>query len=554
MPSSTDAPTSARNPMEEDRPRPAGARPRRRRGAALAMVLPALLAVGLAGAAAADERPIVIVRDMDFGSLDPARGYCDTCQIYFNATYDTLIGLSQETKFYPKIATSWESSPDQTHFTFHLDPRAVFSDGTPIEAKDVKWTFERLHNLKGDPSLIMDGLKVVETPDPHTAVVILDASNSEFLANVTATFAGIINSTAAAKVGAIATADAATKDTAEAGFQAHSMGGGPFILTSFKPNDSMVLERNPHYWRQPAGSSKIILQQIKDAVSQLQALQTGAADISTQIDPDTASTIHDDKLVVETKPSFNFVYFQLDPNAPGPSHGKLTKEVREAIALAVDYQGTADFTVGGKARFLAAPVPLGFPGIDGIPAPQQDLAKAKAMMAKAGLADGFDLDMAYPTQNVYGVDMATLAQKFQQDVAKINVRVKLVPQTFAIWQDMNAQGKISSIVGYWAPDYFGTSDYVKYFGMVPGTFCAGASGLEKTPEGLNQTEIQLFKDALAAEGDKAVDLFHKVAVEMVNDKISMPFFSPDLVVVKAKDIQGVNYNVIANLILPDLHR
>ncbi len=530
----------------------------RRRGLFLGLSLSALLAPPLLCAgvtlAAADDKPIVIVRDMDFGSLDPARGYCDTCQIYFNAAYDTLIGLSQETKFYPKIATSWESSTDQTRFTFHLDPKAVFSDGTPIEAKDVKWTWERLHNLKGDPSLIMDGLKVVETPDAHTAIAVLEAPNSEFLANVTATFAGIINSTAAAKVGAISTVDAATKDTSEAGFQAHSMGGGPFILTSFKPNDSMVLERNPNYWRQPAGSSKIILQQVKDAVSQLHALQTGAADISTQIDPDTAAAIHDDKLIVETKPSYNFVYFQLDPNAPGPAHGKLTKEVREAIALAVDYQGTADFTVAGKARMLAPPVPLGFPGTDGIKVPHQDLAKAKDMMAKAGLADGFDMDMSYPTQNVYGVDMATLAQKFQQDMAKINVRVKLVPQTFAIWQDMNAQGKISSIVGYWAPDYFGTSDYVKYFGMVPGTFCAGASGLEKTAEGLNQTEIALFKDALAAEGDKATDLFHKVSMEMVNDKISMPFFSPDLVVVKAKDIQGVNYNVIANLILSDLHR
>ena len=84
-------------------------------------------------------------------------------------------------------------------------------DGTPIEAKDVKWSFERLHNLKGNPSLIMDGLKTVETPDPHTAVVVLDEPNSEFLADVTATFAGIINSTEAAKHGALSTPDAATR-------------------------------------------------------------------------------------------------------------------------------------------------------------------------------------------------------------------------------------------------------------------------------------------------------------------------------------------------------
>jgi peptide/nickel transport system substrate-binding protein len=89
--------------------------------------------------------------------------------------------------------------------------------------------------------------------------------------------------------------------------------------------------------------------------------------------------------------------------------------------------------------------------------------------------------------------------------------------------------------------------------MIPGTFCATASGLEHLPEGLNAKEGELFKEALAAKGDKAVQLFHDAAVEMVNDKISMPLFSPDIVIVKSKSIKGVDYNVIANLILPDLH-
>jgi peptide/nickel transport system substrate-binding protein len=519
--------------------------------AAAALTVP--LALAGPPRARADERPVVIVRDMDFGSLDPARGYCDTCQIYFNATYDTLIGLSQQTTFYPKIATKWEVNADSTRFTFHLDPRATFADGTPVTSKDVAWSFERLHNLKGDPSLIMDGLKTVETPDPETAIVVLDAPNSEFLADVTATFAGIINSTEAAKHGALATPEAATKDTAEAAFQAHSMGGGPFILSSFKPNDSLVLERNPKYWGKPAGVQKIIMREVKDAVSQLQLLQTGEADISTQIDPDTAAGIHGDTLSVETQPSYNFVYVQFLPGGPGPANGKLSKTVREAISYALDYQGSADFTVAGKARLLASPVPLGFPGIDGIPVPVHDLAKAKALMAQAGLSGGFTLDMSYPTMNVYGVDFATLVQKVQQDLAQIKIKVNLVPQTFAVWQQMNADGKISATAGYWAPDYFGTSDYIKYFGMIPGTFCATASGLEHLPEGLNAKEGELFKEALAAKGDKAVQLFHDAAVEMVNDKISMPLFSPDIVIVKSKSIKGVDYNVIANLILPDLH-
>ena len=296
------------------------------------------------------------------------------------------------------------------------------------------------------------------------------------------------------------------------------------------------------------------MKQVKDAVSQLQLLQTGEADISTQIDPDTAATIHGGALDVSSAPSYNFVYAQFLPGGPGPSADKLSKEVRTALGYAIDYKGAADFTVAGKARLLASPVPLGFPGIDGIPPPVQDIAKAKEILAKAGLAAGFGIDMSYPTQNVYGVDFATLAQKVQQDLAKVNVKVNLVPETFSVWQQQNADGKIGGTLGYWAPDYFGTSDYIKYFGLIPGTFVATASGLEKMPEGLNKRELELFHAALSAKGEDAIKLFHDAAVEMVNDKISIPLFTPDIVIVKAKDLQGVHYNVIANLILPDLHR
>jgi peptide/nickel transport system substrate-binding protein len=64
---------------------------------------------------------------MDFNSLDPARGFCDTCQIYLTAVYDTLVTLDADNKsIVPRLATKWEISPDLTSFTFHLDPAAKY--------------------------------------------------------------------------------------------------------------------------------------------------------------------------------------------------------------------------------------------------------------------------------------------------------------------------------------------------------------------------------------------------------------------------------------------
>src|SRR5262245_5253085 len=124
---------------------------------ALLLAAPVLAGISggswMASPAQAADAPLVVARAMDINSLDPARTWCDTCQIYVSNVYETLIGLAADNKtLTPRLATKWESNADQTQFTFHLDPDAVFSDGSPVEAKDVKWSWERLHNMKGGPS------------------------------------------------------------------------------------------------------------------------------------------------------------------------------------------------------------------------------------------------------------------------------------------------------------------------------------------------------------------------------------------------------------------
>ena len=121
-----------------------------------------------ARSAAAADSEIVVARAMDLNSLDPARAYCDTCQIYLSAVYDTLVTIAPDNKtVIPDLAETWEVSPDVTTFTFHLNPAAKFSDGSPVTGDDVKWSLERLQNIKGGASYLMTGLKSITVPDPH---------------------------------------------------------------------------------------------------------------------------------------------------------------------------------------------------------------------------------------------------------------------------------------------------------------------------------------------------------------------------------------------------
>src|SRR3546814_9722994 len=86
---------------------------------------------------------------MDFNSLDPSAGFCDTCQIYFSSVYESLVGLAEDNAtIVPRLASKWEVNDDQTKFTFTIADGAGFADGSPVEAKDVTWSLERRANLK----------------------------------------------------------------------------------------------------------------------------------------------------------------------------------------------------------------------------------------------------------------------------------------------------------------------------------------------------------------------------------------------------------------------
>lgn len=517
----------------------------------------ALLATGLlAGAPVAQAAggTVVIARNMDVNSLDPAAGFCDTCQIYFSATYEALVGLAADNEtIVPRLASKWEVNADQTRFTFTVADGAVFADGSPVEAKDVKWSLERLANLKGSPSFMMDGVTGIETPDARTVVISLAAPSSEFLGILTAPYTGVVNSDVASEHGAVAGSDASSKDTAEKWFVANSAGSGPFVLANYKPDDELRLARNPNYWGVMPAVDEVVIKQVKDAVTQAQMLESGAADIAMQIDPDTARTVRSSDVAIETVPSYNFVYVALSPGAKG-NKVKLTKTVRQAFGYALDYQGVVDFTVGGDGKLQPAPIPNGFPGTKGLPAPKQDIAKAKALLAEAGLPDGFEIDAKYPNMNVYGVDLSLMMQKVQQDVAKAGIKVNLNPLTFSVWREQVSGDGIPLTAVFYAPDYFGSGQYVQYFAMTEGSPWAKRAKINDNPDELNPKEADLLAKALSSSGKEMEGYFHQIALEMISDRIILPLVSPNLVLAYRKDMSGVRYSACCNLPLWELKR
>ncbi len=498
-----------------------------------------------------EARELIIARDMDLQTLDPQRAYCDTCQIYLTAVYETLIGIdpNDPNVQVPRLATDWASNDDSTEFTFNLNTDAVFADGTPVTAADVKWSWERLANVAGPASYLMSGYTSIETPDDATVVVTFAAPNSAFLPIVSASYMAVTNSKVAeAEGGAVAAVGADVDDKAEPWFLENSAGSGPYVLASYTEGDALVLERNENYWGTAATFPKVTIKQVKDSTPQLQQLQAGDVDIAMQISIDSVSQIEGDpNLVVNTVDSYNYVYVAFSPGAVG-SEGIADPNVRRAMTLALDYEGIIDVTVGGAGKPQASPIPNGFIGSADLTPPSQNLEEAKALMAASDFPDGFTVEAMYPTVNVYGVDFDTMMQKVQQDLTEIGIELELQPVEFPQWIDrINAEG-IPVTAVYFAPDHTDSSQYVQYFGEVDGSSWANrAGGGEAGAPLIDPEQVDLLAQALAASGDAKTDLYTQLGQSMQDKAIIVPLVNPQLVQAYAADITNMHNSACCNL-------
>lgn len=491
-----------------------------------------------------DARDLIIARDMDLTTLDPQRVYCDTCQIYMTAIYETLIGVDPAdiTKLVPRLAETYEANAENTEFTFTLKPDATFADGSPVTSADVKFSWERLAGLEGSASYLMAGFSAIQTPDDKTVTVTFDEPNSAFMNIVSAPYMGIVNAKMAEANGATAGPD----DSAEQWFLENSAGSGPFMLESYAEGDQLVLARNAEYWGDATPFPSVTIKQVKDSTSQLQQLQQGDVDIAMQISFDSVGQLEGaEGVTTEVVDSYNYVYLALGPGVAG-GEDLSDPRVREAIKKALDYEGILDTTVAGNGKLQASPIPNGFEGSEGLPLPERDVEGAQALLEEAGV-DGLTLNATYPTINVYGVDFDTMMAKVQQDLSEIGVELELEPVEIAQWAELVEADGIPVTAVYFAPDHIDSSQYVQYFGLIEGSSWLGRSRAEPNPD-----EQQLFADALAASGQEKTDLYTQLGQAMIDDTIILPLVNPGLVLASASDITGVRYSACCNLELGGL--
>jgi peptide/nickel transport system substrate-binding protein len=427
-------------------------------------VLPLLLATltGVAsttGATRAADDALVLGGDIsDTRTLDPHRQFDYSPPITMHAIYESLVTMDpgDYKTVKPLLATSWELVDDGGAWLFHLRPDVKFVTGNPMTADDVKFSFDRLANLKDNPAALAENLKSVEVVDEQTVKLVMNDKNQPLLNILVSPNFAVMDSKTAKEHGATSEPGADKNDTATDWLNAHSIGTGPYQLDSWDRNSQIVLTANPNYWQAQPGYPRVVIRHMGDSAAQLLAIQNGDIDAALNLTPEQLDSVASDpNITIEKGTSLDFIYVTLTENAE-QSQALSNQAARQAVTAAIDYDGIIEGLMGGNATRPPTFIPV---GLDGSTADltkeigyHQDLDKAKKLLADAGLSDGFSFDLYYANAAVAGVNYQTIVQKLQADLAAAGITVNLKPTDQTQMVTEYRAGHLPSVITFWNPD------------------------------------------------------------------------------------------------------
>jgi peptide/nickel transport system substrate-binding protein len=512
------------------------------RASGLAFAAPAL-SIATFGRAAAQDRAdtLLVVVEVGQNSLDPQGLGVNqaTLGVTWNL-YDRLIGFGIKTlpdgnrtfdfdHLVPELAERWDIAPDGGSVTFHLRPDATFHDGTKVTAADVKWSLDRAVSNPGPASQMRAG--ALEKPeqfvvvDDHTIRVDFPTRGKLSLPDLAVIQPSVFNAELCKKN---ATAD---DPWALNWVKTNAAAGGAYTLESWTPRQETILARN-EAWKSGKAPvfKRIVIREIPSAGSRRALLQRGDADLSFDLPPrDYVDLAKDPKLTVIGVPATNtFQYVGMNTRKPPFDDVR----VRQAVAWALPYedifatalQGRGRKLFGGSSELTDTAWPRPFPY-------HTDLDRAKALLAEAGKADGFDTSLAFDLGTA-SID-EPVALFIQEALAGIKIRAtisKLPPGQLRGSIGRREQPFYLFSFGAWfdSPEYF-------FFLLYDGKLDGPSNGASYA-----NPEVDAAIDTARASRDPATydAALRTMIAAAIRDVPYLPIVQPFVNVAMRKDIGG----------------
>lgn len=427
---------------------------------ARAALLSALLAVGAVQAATPADT-LVIARDIGvFLSLDPQEAFEIHSGDTLNNLYLRLVrhDPAQFGKIVPGVAESWTATPDGKQVTFKIRPGLKFQSGNPITAEDAEFSIRRGILLGKAPSIILrqfgwtkDNVeKLVRAEGDRLVLTFEQPYATELLLN---SLAAVIGSVVDKKT---VMANAKDGDWGNAWLRTRAAGAGPYKLVEWKAKDAVVLEAWPDFIDGPAKLKRVIVRHVPEAAAQRLLLEKGDVDVASDLNPDQVQALSGKADVKVTQIQRGTVYYlglnQANANLAKP-------EVWQAVRWLIDYNGITNQLFRGQYKLNQSPVAQGVPGALTDQPYKLDVAKAKALLAKAGLKDGFTVSLDAMAASPYKEVAESLQNTFAQAGIKVELRVAEPSQVVTRYRER----RHDLVLFLWAPDLSDPSGTIEFF-------------------------------------------------------------------------------------------
>lgn len=391
--------------------------------------------VALAGGAAyAEDGPgtLIVVQSAEPVGLDAMQNNLQhSLNVAFNIE-DRLFEPLEDGSVAPGLSASWEF-PDDTTLVVKLKPGLTFHNGEPVNAEAVRYSYERL--LSADLASPHAGrMQQIE------AVSVIDDLTVEF--KTKAPFAPILHlmSYYFPIVPPVATA-AVTKDE----FNQAPIGAGPYKLESWTHGGDIVLTAFDGYWAGRPAYDKVIFRTIPEESARVASFLTGESHIIEGVSVRSQATIDKSGKGILTDSMGVMPYVGLN-TLKGPL---ADQRVRQAVNYGVNRALIKAALFNDRGMLAAGPIsPRTFGADLALEAYPYDVEKAKALLAEAGLPDGFETKLSYPTNMT---QVQEQAQAIAADLDKIGVKVTLEPLDRAVmWEKY--KNKEHEMYIYWWDD------------------------------------------------------------------------------------------------------
>jgi peptide/nickel transport system substrate-binding protein len=402
-------------------------------------VLPGLAAALVLAAGAAQAQTtlrIGLAEDPDI--LDPTMARTFVGRIVFAGLCDKLFDLDEKLNVVPQLATSHEWSADNKALTIKLRNGVTFHDGEKLDAQAVKFNLERHKNTPGSTRRgELAPVERVDVIDPLTVRLNLSAPFAPLLTVLTDRSGMMVSPKAAQAAGEK--------------FGARPVCSGPFRFVERVAQDRIVLERFPGYWNKgEIHFDRIVYQPIVESTVRLANLRSGQLDFIERLaGSDVAGLKSDSRFKIDriVEIGYQGIYFNVGKGEPGSkSPVGRDSRVREAFELALDRAALVKVAMDGEAqpgnqwvspsnRYYAKNVPI----------PQRDVAKAKALLAAAGVPNPAVTLMA-PTTS----DAQRIAQVVQAMAKEAGFDIKIQSTEFASSLALADKGQYEAYVLAWS--------------------------------------------------------------------------------------------------------